>query len=142
MKAGSRQLHDVYAYLEKVSSLTDTEFRIVAPINIRLESGGKMIVCLMIELHFLDQPEERLWHNSADWMWPPRPIFTRDGTIIFHFEQNTRSGLSKRSIHSCSGSDFCVQRMAVITSICNTRKWTSKYLTRNHVSRTTMRKHP
>ena len=49
-------------------------------------------------------------------MWPPRPIFTANGVIAFDFDSN-----QTLSIYNASTCDFQIQKMSVITSLCNTR---------------------
>ena len=75
MKTGYRNLQDVYTYLEKVSSLQDTEFPIILPVNIRFELGEKKIVDLKINIQWPEAFDDYKWFTETDRTWTPRPIF-------------------------------------------------------------------
>ena len=105
MSVGVIDLFDVYAYLAKVTGSRDAEMPLLSPINLRLEPGERMTVDLMVKFRFTRQGDgATVEHDNAYRQWPPRPIFTKNGTIIFEFDTS-----SLLSIHNCTGSDFQIQ---------------------------------
>ena len=110
-------LFDIYAYLAKVSGSRDAEIPLLSPINLRLEPGERMTINLKVNFRFSGE-DGRIVPDYDDPFknWPPRLIFTANGTIIFDFDSN-----STLSIHNNTGCDFQIQRMGIITSLCNTR---------------------
>ena len=111
-------LFDVYAYLTKVSGSRDAEMPILSPINLRLEPGERMTIDLRANFKFSRPVDGTVVPDYEDpfRIWSPRPIYTTNGTVIFDFDTN-----SDLSIYNGTGSDFVVQRMGIITSMCNTR---------------------
>ena len=106
------ELLDVYTYLATVTKSRDAEIPIISPVNVTVKPAKRITIDLRTAIRHCRNNKE----GAQTKEYPPRPIFTKSGTITFDFDQS-----NILSVYNATTCDFVIQRMGVITSLCNTR---------------------
>ena len=111
------EMFDIYKYLTTLARSRDAEIPIISPVNVRVKAGKRIRVDLRALIRCCRHKEGE---ESIEYMrmseFSPRPIFTRNGAITFDFDST-----NVLSVYNATSCDFQIQKMGVITSLCNTR---------------------
>ena len=91
----------------------------------------------MVKRYRRNEGEEARYEGGIEGTFPLRPIFTRNGAITFDFDSS-----NMLSVYNATTCDFKIQKMGIITSLCNSRmvnvtaSRTYEWFSKNHVEAT------